>query len=571
MPRVRPLLTAFSSGELSPLMFGRVNTDQYRSGCKELKNMLPDRRGGAYTRPAFRFAGVPKEESTTRLVPFIVSRETSYAKELGNNYMRFWNNGGQVMDSGSPVEIPTDFVSAELFDIQYVQANDIMYLVTDAKKPRRLARSSDTVWDLTVPSFNGAVWDANSDGDVSGFPRTVAFFQQRLFFGGRASEPQTLWSSRAGDFEEFTPIGGVSVADDPLILPIAAYTKETIQWLSSSRTLYVGTTANEHTMLVNGFLAPDNPPQISRQSDYGSRYIRPVFVGSQTMFVESSGNRLRNFDLNLRANVELYDSVDLSLLSEHLVSEGISQIVYQQIPESVVWCVTDSGKLLSMTYDPSLGGTGYEGIGWAEHPIDGIVESLTVIPTPTRDDLWAVINRNGTRYIAYSDDSNYCLDASVVKEDVTPFTVVDGLDHLEGEEVSIVADGYLVPDQVVTGGEITLDIPARFAQVGIPYTQILETMPIDAGASDGTSLGRSKNYNEIFVKFYNSLPPLINGKRPPDRSSDTPMGNRESLFTGDLKVSNLGQGIESTVRVEQDLPFRQNILAIHGTLTVGTE
>jgi hypothetical protein len=571
MPRIRPLFNNFTSGEVSPVMSARADTDQFRKSCKQIKNCICDTRGGIFSRPGILFAGTPKANNLVRFIPFIVSRGTSYIIEVGPLYFRFWKNDGTQIESspGVPLEVVTPYIAGEISDIQYAQSNDVLYLVVDDKNPRKLTRVSETSWTLSQPTFNGAVWNGNADAHADGFPRTICFWQQRLVFGGRAAGPQTLWTSRVADFEEFA-VGATNADDDPLILEIAATTQELIQWLAPGTALFVGTTGNEHRLLVNGYLAPSNPPDIARQSQYGSRYMQPLYIGRQVIFVQATGKRLRNYDLNINANVESYDSIDLSYLARHMTADKINQMAYAQIEESVVWIVTDIGELKSMTYDPSLGGTGFEAVGWQDHPVDGTVEAVGVIPTDEIDMVWTCIDRGGTRYIGYQVDDDYLLDASVIY-DSTLATTISGFDHLEGETIQVVADGAVLPDHLVTSGDITLTDAARYVRGGLSYTQRIESQRPDAGAQDGTTQGRPIQFNEIFVNLLNSVLPTINGKRIPDRSVDTDMDSAEPLFTGDRKINNLGVSLEETIIVENTLPIRMQVLALHGTLSVGTE
>jgi len=573
MSRVRPLFNNFVSGELSPLVMGRVDSPQYRTGCKTLNNWLPDRRGGAYTRPPLRYQGGTKDNNEARFIPHIVSRDIAYIIEATAGKLRFWKDGALVLTPGTSnaVEVTTPYTTADVLDIQYAQANDEILFVVDGKNPRKLVRNSGTSWTLSQPVYNGAPWNGNADGEPGGFPRTICYFQQRLVFAGRIADPQTIWMSRTADFTEFAA-GATNANDDPLTLVIAAYTQELIQWLSPSRVLIVGTTGNEHRILPNGFLAPANPPDITRQSSYGSRYIQPVFIGTETVFVQASGIKLRNYGLNLRSNVEIYDSLDLTLLSNHFGDLGLNQIAYQQIPESILWAVTDDGQLLSMTYDPSLGGGNYEGLGWAKHDIDGIVESLAVIPRPNKDEVWLCVRRGVTRNVVRLDETVDNLDFCAIQEAGSAFTVITGLEHLANEEVSIILDGATTPNQTVTaGGTLTVPRGARYSQVGLSYSCILETMPIVPQSPDGSSLGRNKWMGEIYAKLHESYPPLINGKRADTRHPSTPQGQREPFITGDVKVHNLGKGNNATIRIEQDVPFKSYVLALHGNLEVGNE
>src|SRR5690606_6324566 len=126
------------------------------------------------------------------------------------------------------------------------------------------------------------------------------------------------------------------------------------------------------------------------------------------------------------------------------------------------------------------------------------VESVAVIPAPAgdRDELWLVVRSSidgaTLRYIEYLealwDPANDLPDAFFVDSGLTydgaPSSTISGLDHLEGESVSILADGATHPERTVVQGRITLDRDASKVQVGLAYTSTLQTMKLEAGAAD---------------------------------------------------------------------------------------
>jgi hypothetical protein len=60
---------------------------------------------------------------------------------------------------------------------------------------------------------------------------------------------------------------------------------------------------------------------------------------------------------------------------------------------------------------------------------------------------------------------------------------MSGLDHLEGATVSVLADGNVQEQKVVTGGSILLDYPAAVVHVGLPYRSMIESLDVNiAGA-----------------------------------------------------------------------------------------
>jgi hypothetical protein len=78
-----------------------------------------------------------------------------------------------------------------------------------------------------------------------------------------------------------------------------------------------------------------------------------------------------------------------------------------------------------------------------------------------------------------------------------------GLSHLEAKTVSILADGAVMPQQVVTSGAITLQRAATKITVGLPYESDLQTLPMTLNV-DGFGQGRAKNVNKAWLRVYKS-------------------------------------------------------------------
>lgn len=62
-----------------------------------------------------------------------------------------------------------------------------------------------------------------------------------------------------------------------------------------------------------------------------------------------------------------------------------------------------------------------------------------------------------------------------------PFNIISGLEHLEGEVLSILADGNVITPKEVVDGEIDLGVDVTLARAGIGYTCRARTLPLTAG------------------------------------------------------------------------------------------
>jgi hypothetical protein len=129
MARVAVQLTNFTGGELSPRLDGRNDLTKYSSGCKTLENMIVYPHGSAARRPGTQFVAEVKDSTKkTRLIPFEFSTTQTYMLEFGNQYIRFYKDNGVILSGGSPYEIVSPYLEAELFEIKFAQSADVMYI-----------------------------------------------------------------------------------------------------------------------------------------------------------------------------------------------------------------------------------------------------------------------------------------------------------------------------------------------------------------------------------------------------------------------------------------------------------
>lgn len=165
MPSVNTIQTNFSAGEISPLLLSRVDIAKYQNGCKDLTNFVVQRFGGARKRGGTEYISGTKTNATkARVIPFIYSSTQAYVLEFGDEYIRFYTNGGQVTD-GSAVEVASPYTEDDLAQIQYAQSADVLYLAHPSYAPRKLVRNSATSFTLSTVAFeDGPFLEINTEG-----------------------------------------------------------------------------------------------------------------------------------------------------------------------------------------------------------------------------------------------------------------------------------------------------------------------------------------------------------------------------------------------------------------------
>ena len=447
-----------------------------------------------------------------------------------------------------------------------------------------------TIEILTTLSASTATenWRLGAFSDTTGHPSTVTFFEQRLVFAGTTEQPQTVFFSKSGDYENMDAnIGGTIADSDAIIYTIASNQVNAIRFMTATRTLIIGTAGGEFSVSGGGSDVAITPTNIliKKQSNHGAANLDALAVGNVTLFMQRARRKMRELAYNF--DVDGYIAPDMTILAEHITEGGISQMAYQQEPNQIIWLVRGDGELVGFTYQREQQVT-----AWHRHIFGGafgsgkaVCESVAVIPTDdTEYEVYVIIKRtiNGAtkRYIEVlntfdfteTDNTTFNFLDSQLDYNGSATTTISGLSHLEGQTVSILADGATHADKVVSSGSITLDRSATKVKVGLSYTSLLQTMRIDAGARDGTSQSKTKRIYEITIRLFESVgvevgPDLNNLERIPFRSSANAMNQGITPFTGDKEVEFRGNyETDGFVFVRQTQPLPLTILSLYPRL-----
>lgn len=421
------------------------------------------------------------------------------------------------------------------------------------------------------------------------YPAAVGYYQQRLLLAGANATPETVYTSKSANFDNFlisTPIQD----DDAVTFTLVGRQVNAVRHMLDLGRLVIFTAAGTHVIEgdQSGILTPSqvNPRKFGAHS---CAALRPLEVGNSALFVQARASIVRDLSYD---SVEGLKGRDLTVFASHLL-EGFTVVdwAYQEQPHSIVWLVRSDGVLLGLTYMREQAV-----LAWHRHDTDGAVESVCVIPDGDEDRLYLVVRRtiNGAtkRYIErmamreFTDiEEAFCVDSGLSydgrdagaagsitmtlsggtlwtsgetltctasasffsggmvgnaiflhnadNDDLIRFTItaytsptivtgtahktvpadlrsvavtlwdyavdeVSGLSHLEGKDVSIFADGFVVASphndsytvRTVSSGAVTLDRPYALIHVGLPFTADLATLDIDT--AEGPSLKEKK-------------------------------------------------------------------------------
>lgn len=425
-------------------------------------------------------------------------------------------------------------------------------------------------------------WSLGAFSDTTGHPKCVSFFEQRLVFAGTTDQPQTLFFSRSGDYENFNDDRGGTITDSSaMIYTIASNQVNAITSIKATRTLIVMTTGGEFTVTSGATEDPITPTNLNirKQSSYGSAGVDALSIGNTTVFLQRAKRKIRELAYNF--DTDGYIAPDLTILSENISDSGIVQMDYQQEPYSIVWCVRTDGSLVGMTYNRLQ-----DVVAWHKHEFGGTnakCKSVAVIDIDTTEDqVWCIVERtidgSTKQYVEYlvPNDFNSSLTEfhyvdSGLSYDGSSTTTLTGLDHLEGETVKVVLNGATHPDRVVSSGQISLDRATTKAKVGLGYVSTLQTMRLDEGQG-GTDQTKTKRIYDVTVRFFETVgakvgPDENNLDDIPFRDSSHPVDQPVPLFTGDKETEFPSDyGTDGFVLIKQEQALPMTILAVYARL-----
>jgi hypothetical protein len=336
-------------------------------------------------------------------------------------------------------------------------------------------------------------------------PSAVSYFEQRRVFGGTTGKPQTVWLTRSGTESNMT-YSIPTQDDDAITARLVSRRANHVRHLLPLGDLLALTSDGVSRIepADGGALTPSSFKQ--RQQGYaGASNVQPAVSSQSVLYVSGRGAHIR--EVTYRWETQAYQSDDISVMAPHLFDyESVVQLAYAEAPVQTLWAVRGDGVLLGLTHVPE-----HEVKAWHQHNTQGTFESVCSIPEGDEDGVYVVVARtvggNTVRYIErlHSRQFSQVRDAFFVDSGLSysgaATTTVGGLHHLEGLQVSILADGGVSPPQTVEDGSITLDAGASVVQVGLSYTADFQTMPLSLEMA-GFGQGATKNVTQVHLRLH---------------------------------------------------------------------
>lgn len=418
---------------------------------------------------------------------------------------------------------------------------------------------------VTGVSRREPIWSA-----TRGYPRTVEFFEGRMYFGGTASRQQSIIGSQVNNILEFGI--GEGLDDDVVFVTLNGRQLNAIQGLFAGRSLQFLTSGGEFRF-VKETGAPITPADYPvNQTQYGAAKVRPVTIDGATLYVQRNRKSIRDFRFDYQQNA--YDSIGVSSLAPHLIYDVQDMASWNGSAKDEIGLVfVVNGANPDTSDDAFADGTvavynsrkEAQIQAWTIWTTDGEFKSVATVNT----EIYFVVKRtvNGVDYLFYEKaDESYYTDAAVQQYHLTPSATVAGLSHLDGKECRVIADNYVLSNVTPTGGTATIDQVSTYTEVGLNFTPDVTPMPLQTLTPLGSNMMAKRRIVKIRVKVRNTLGLLVNGRVLPDRYFD--INNYDSAatpFTGVItleETTNWDEKQDKLVSFTQVDPLPLEILGI---------
>jgi len=680
MSRVQQYQASFSIGEIDPLLYGRLDLQQYYQSVSSAKNVIFEPQGGFSRRPGLKFLldlTPHGAASSHHLVPFEFSSTQSFMIAMtafSNNTIRmhFFQQGTLLTNINGSGNNYLDFnvgamyatTSFDLAKLSFTQSADTLICVHPNFVPFKVVRGgTNTTWtantllgELTVPKHafslstsnpSGTITPSAVDGTVTitasnsifsssnvdqfieidngfgraritrfnsateveamveipffdtdatsnfiletgyedawsnsrGWPFTATFHEGRLYFGGSASLPSSLFGSKVGDFFNFKAAEGLD--DDAIKITLSTDSVNTVTGLRSGRDLQIFTTGAEF-FIPQGDLDPITPANVVAKSSTkrGAKpFIKPQAAEGGTLFIQRSGKAIREL---LFSDVELsYVANNISLLASHLLVDP------QKMALRSATDTTEGDLFLIVNGEDTLGyraaslqhagqiaafmlNKGQNIVAPSHLVTDGVFKDIAV----DIDDIYTIVKRTiggATKYYLEIFDEDFTTDSAV--QTLTGFSgnTYGGHSHLDGKTVKVIRDDIVDPDQTVSSGNVTAGgQPTTYLEAGLDYAVEVVTNPVELRLPSGVVAGQRKRILEVTPNMYLTQNLALNGHTLPLQTIALSGSGGVSAFTGKKKTPGfLGYSRDAQITISQTQPVFFTLLSLDYKVSVG--
>jgi hypothetical protein len=474
----------------------------------------------------------------------------------GNILITAAGNSFVAGDVGNYIQVTSTFGRARL--VEFISATK-MRAVTEV----------DFFDDSTIASGDWQLEQGYEDtwSNTRGWPKSAAFHEARLYFGGSKSRPNTIWGSGVINYFDFDK--GSGLADESVEATINTNQLNDIVNITSGNDFRIFTTGGEFVILQTS----DNPITPSSfflrpQTRLGSKIGLPVEdINGATVFIQRQGKSINAFQFGEKT--ASYQVEALSALSSHLLKDPIdmaSRTAASTDESDRLFIVNGTdGSMAVYSIMP-----GQSVIAPSRFTTDGDFIAVAVEIA----DVFVIVKRtiNGaTRYMLEKFSSDVTLDSAITGGAASSVN----MSQLQGKTVSIVRDGVVEPTQVVPSSPHTITFASAATssyQVGLDYTVTARTMPSEPILQSGSVQGFKKRIVQVDAIINETQDMTINGKQISFRNfGEDVLDKAVEPFTG-IKTAHglLGYSGTGQITISQSVPLEMTVLGLEYRLSVGS-
>lgn len=324
-----------------------------------------------------------------------------------------------------------------------------------------------------------------------GWPISCLFYQQRLWFGGSAQRPSTIWASRTGIYNDFNNAGNYD--NDSINQDLN--TENQIVNLLSNRGLQIFTSGDEWTA-AEGALTPNAFTVVKNTSNGSDIGLTPKNLGGVTLFIEKNGKSLLSYVYDY--NQAAYRTSNIGILSA-LINEPVDMEIddNSSLDEGdYLYVVLKDGRMLvtSINFEQEINATSI-------FDVVGEIQSVCNLINET----YLLVTINDKTYLELIDDS--CKTDLTIEQYVNQ--TITGLTDYEGEYIHVYSGDDDFGKYLVESGQVTLRNPANMTcKIGFAFNSWLESNDI---AINGRSTSLYKRIAKAVITTNNTQKIRLNG------------------------------------------------------------
>ena len=365
-----------------------------------------------------------------------------------------------------------------------------------------------------------------------------------------------IFGSVVGDYLNHATRDSSGLLQPDLAFRRTLATEDPPLWIAGDRKLILGTASKELAVgAINAALAVSGDNiSAEPQSFYGSERVFPVQVGSETIFIERAGRRVRSAGYDFAR--DRYIAADLTATARHVTASGVVQLAYQRVPYALLYGVRGDGQLI---IHPD---TRADMKGFARTVLGGAAKARSAVSVVgadgKADELWLLVERDTPdgerreiwRQMPWRDIGDDVTQAFFVDGGVqiaatggqTHFT---GVPHLASQPVAILCNGGVIRG-ITVAADGSFDLPSTsvpaadfIVTVGLAYTATAVTLRPELRANNQTSQGLKQRVVRAIARVLETIglkAGVMNGplEEMIDRPGSADMDRAIPLKTGDV-------------------------------------